>query len=432
MDPVSAVGIAAAAAQFIGVGIKAARLCKEIRDNADSSTDKNKTLESLVREARESRKELLTCPPQRAPRRISDLATRCVQAADELLQITTWTEKTLSEAFNAALHYLKAERVCIFVDGLDEYVGDYDNLIGFLRGIQKGGNVKVCVSSRPEVPLVRRLVHAKQLRLQDFNYADIRRFAKSRIENNNMDIRVIRDGSDYIAEQIAQSAEGVFLWAVLVTQAAIQGAEAGDDADIILRRIVKTPKVIEEIFASMLSQIDEFYVESLMFYSRLMEIANGVSDDAPQGTYCREHILSVPVLTAARAGVTFSSDASFASMCQQTEWQVTARSAGLMEIRHRKRYGWEATNWKSGCAWVVPSGIDNTNVWAGGFPDQLQRHALEDPVPYPSTLHYETRVSRATSDPMPTRQRRLYEQSYTAMGFSDRMLPASSWSYWTM
>lgn len=87
MDPVSAVGIAAAAAQFIGVGIKAARLCKEIRDNADSSTDKNKTLESLVREARESRKELLTCPPQRAPRRISDLATRCVQAADELLQL---------------------------------------------------------------------------------------------------------------------------------------------------------------------------------------------------------------------------------------------------------------------------------------------------------------------------------------------------------
>lgn len=335
-------------------------------------------------------------------------------------RITTWTEKTLSEAFNAALHYLKAERVCIFVDGLDEYVGDYDNLIGFLRGIQKGGNVKVCVSSRPEVPLVRRLVHAKQLRLQDFNYADIRCFAKSRIENNNMDIRVIRDGSDYIAEQIAQSAEGVFLWAVLVTQAAIQGAEAGDDADIILRRIVKTPKVIEEIFASMLSQIDEFYVESLMFYSRLMEIANGVSDDAPQGTYCREHILSVPVLTAARAGVTFSSDASFASMCQQTEWQVTARSAGLMEIRHRKRYGWEATNWKSGCAWVVPSGIDNTNVWAGGFPDQLQRHALEDPVPYPSTLHYETRyvdwvhrsAYEALSDPQNIQKLALPHVSY--------------------
>ncbi|KAK7951082.1 uncharacterized protein PG986_006810 [Apiospora aurea] len=87
MDPVSAVGIAVAAAQFVGIGIKAAALCKEIRDNADFSTDRNKALESLVRETRESRKELLTSPPQRLPRRISDLATKCALAADELLQL---------------------------------------------------------------------------------------------------------------------------------------------------------------------------------------------------------------------------------------------------------------------------------------------------------------------------------------------------------
>ncbi|KAK6842738.1 hypothetical protein PG987_003598 [Apiospora arundinis] len=687
MDPVSAVGVAAAAAQFIAIGIKAARLCKEIRDNADCATDQNKALESLVREARDSRKELLSRSPQRVPRRISDLATKCTQAADELLQlleavrgaganknastvrklfrvmkekkqiekmersiqdkekllqalliddiwqvlkrphlfstldarvqeileglnslqvasktdntqllkeietiptkmgsrfdeletavkarldqtdqasarlheesrhldfhnefmkslffpdmtlreseiktaapgtldwiygqfpntataknnsfedkrisfeefidwlryesseywisgklgsgkstlmsyirndrntkkllrvwsrdkdvlvlsfffwrlgtelqntmtgllrsllyqiceekggtskdeicqfilsiestlgferhsIPTWTEKSLRVAFNVALSLVKDEHICIFIDGLDEYVGDYDDLFSFLRGIQEGHNIKLCVSSRPEVPLVRRLVHSKQLRLQDFNYADIWCFAKSRLESNNMDIQVIRNGSDYIATQIAQNAEGVFLWAILVTQAAIQGAESGDDADIILRRIAKTPKAIEDIFASMLGKIDEFHAESLMFYSRLLEIANSVLDEAPKAIYCREHILSVPVLTAARAGVTFESDTSFASLCQQTEWQVTARSAGLMEIRNRKRYGWEETNWKSGHDWVDSSELVETNVWAHGFIDQLQRQGLEHTTPYPSVLQYETR-----------------------------------------
>ncbi|KAK8088288.1 hypothetical protein PG997_003249 [Apiospora hydei] len=543
MDPVSAVGIAAAAAQFIGIGIKAAALCKEIRDNADSSTDRNKALESLVRETRESRKELLTSPPQRVPRRISDLATKCAQAADELLhllesvrgaganthvstakrlfrvmkekkqieklerrvqeilegldnlqgsseadnaqlvkeieaiptklssrldgletavkkrldqtdqtgaafhkesrqmefheefmqslffpemarreseikdaapgtlhwiygqelvaesdgedsikwnratfegfvdwlryddceywisgklgsgkstlmsyiiddqntekflkvwsgtedvlvlsfyfwrlgtdlqntmsgllrsllyqicsakrgstsqyisrimgklgieryRIPAWTEKTLTEAFDVAIHLLDGEHVCIFVDALDEYVGEYDNLFCLLRGVQNNNNsnVKLCVSSRPEVPLVRRLAHCKQLRLQDLNFDDICHFAKSKLENSVMDIQVIRDRTEEIAYRIAENAEGVFLWAILVTQAAIQGAECGDDTDIILRRIVKTPKIIEEIFASMLGKIDEFHTESLMFYSRLLEIANKVSPQAP-------------------------------------------------------------------------------------------------------------------------------------------------------
>ncbi|KAK8055212.1 hypothetical protein PG993_000439 [Apiospora rasikravindrae] len=554
MDPVSAVGIAAAAAQFIGIGIKAAKLCKEIRDNADYSTDRNKALESLVRDTQQSRKELLTNPPQRVPRRISDLATKCAQAADELLQlleavrgagasknvstvrklfrvmkekkqieklersiqdkekllqalliddiwrllkiefhertqrfqtldrrvqeilgelgslqgaskadnaqlmkeietiptklisrldglettvkerleqtdqtgaafreevqemefhkkfmqslffpemarreteikdaapgtlhwiygqdlvaksdeehsmkcnratfegfvdwlryddceywisgklgsgkstlmsyiiddqntkkflkfwsgnedvlvlsfyfwrlgtdlqntmlgllrsllyqicsakrgttsqyigsimskmeieryrIPAWTEKTLTEAFNAAIQLLEGEHVCIFIDALDEYVGEYDSLFRFIHRAKKDKNIKICVSSRPDVPLVRRLAHCKQLRLQDLNFNDICHFARSKLENNTVDIDVIRDRTEEIAYQIAENAEGVFLWAILVTQAAIQGAECGDDADIILRKIEKTPKAIEEIFASMLGQIDD-------------------------------------------------------------------------------------------------------------------------------------------------------------------------------
>ncbi|KAK7951083.1 uncharacterized protein PG986_006811 [Apiospora aurea] len=310
----------------------------------------------------------------------------------ERYRIPAWTEKTLTEAFDVAIHLLDGEYVCIFVDALDEYVGEYDNLFCLLRGVQNNNNnnsnVKLCISSRPEVPLVRRLAHCKQLRLQDLNFDDICHFAKSKLEHSVMDIQVIRNRTE-IACQIAENAEGVFLWAILVTQAAIQGAECVDDTDIILRRIAKTPKVIEEIFASMLGKIDEFHTESLMFYSRLLEIANKVSPQAPYGPYCREQILSVPVLTAAKPGVTFSSDASFASMCQQTEWQVAARSAGLMEIRHRKRYGWEERNWKSGCAWIYPSKIDNTDVRSDGFSHQLQRTVLDHPPPFPSTLHYE-------------------------------------------
>ncbi|KAI0448246.1 hypothetical protein F5B21DRAFT_498198 [Xylaria acuta] len=87
MDPVSAVGLAAATAQFIGIAIKATVLCLQIRDSVDSATSFNHELEISMREVKDSRKELSSTLARKAPRRITDLATKCEQMTNELMKL---------------------------------------------------------------------------------------------------------------------------------------------------------------------------------------------------------------------------------------------------------------------------------------------------------------------------------------------------------
>lgn len=57
MDPVSALGVAAAAVQFFQFSVEAIKLCKEIRENG-GTTDTNKRLEKSTREVRQAYKDL--------------------------------------------------------------------------------------------------------------------------------------------------------------------------------------------------------------------------------------------------------------------------------------------------------------------------------------------------------------------------------------
>lgn len=83
----SAVGLAAAIAQFLAIAFKATGLCLEIRDNSNSATDHNESLEAYAREIKKSRAELTTNPPNQVPRRIKELSSKCVQLTDEIIQL---------------------------------------------------------------------------------------------------------------------------------------------------------------------------------------------------------------------------------------------------------------------------------------------------------------------------------------------------------
>lgn len=56
--------------------------------------------------------------------------------------IKSFTKNTNWQA-NTAL------RFCFFIDGLDEYDGDHEDVIQLLHDLARGKNVKICASSRP-------------------------------------------------------------------------------------------------------------------------------------------------------------------------------------------------------------------------------------------------------------------------------------------
>lgn len=67
-------------------------------------------------------------------------------------------------------------KLCLFIDELDEYEGDENEIAELFREISQLPNVKCCVSSRPHLAFLDEFAGCPGLRLEDLTYPDIERF----------------------------------------------------------------------------------------------------------------------------------------------------------------------------------------------------------------------------------------------------------------
>ncbi|KAK6836868.1 hypothetical protein PG987_007363 [Apiospora arundinis] len=297
------------------------------------------------------------------PQRINALMRRL---DIEPSMIHAWSERQLNRAFHEAISIATGSRFCVFVDGLDEFDGNYDELVNLIFELQGHENVKFCVSSRPETQLSNRLSSCKTLRLQDLNSSDIKRFIRlklSKLEVNHI------PRLQSIQDDLAWRAQGVFLWAALVTKSLVQGVAAGDDEDILLKRIKSTPQGLDELFKSMLVRIERVHLKTLAFYLKAMSVS-GI-----------HRLVSIANLTATRAPHTVSHLMDFELACKQTETQVIAQSAGLLEIKDHCFYDFEERYWNPTQVWLRSESTTS-----------IVRERQTCTVEYPATLKYENKI----------------------------------------
>ncbi|KAI0548149.1 hypothetical protein F4679DRAFT_327914 [Xylaria curta] len=156
-------------------------------------------------------------------------------------------------------------RFCLFIDGLDEFSGDYVDLCQALQSVAVSRHIKLCVSSRPwnvfqdffgQNP-------STILSIHEFTWDDIRGFAKSRLETHPrwktccMD----EDHKRQLIQEIAERAEGVFLWAFLVTQSLREGLNNDDTIMDLQQRLRSLPTDLELLFKNLLNGVDPVYHE---------------------------------------------------------------------------------------------------------------------------------------------------------------------------
>ena len=71
-----------------------------------------------------------------------------------------------------------SDKFCLFIDGLDEFKGDVDELLDIIKDISNSPNIKFCLSSRPwnvfEDALGKN--DESKLYLEDLTRNDIQRF----------------------------------------------------------------------------------------------------------------------------------------------------------------------------------------------------------------------------------------------------------------
>ena len=175
--------------------------------------------------------------------------------------IASWTEHRLRAMLtNVIPQVVATHRICIFLDGLDEFDGDHDDLVNFIRETLWSSEIKMCLSSRLYRAFDQAFGSSAKLRLQDLTRNDIREFVVNKFQDREV-LQILptaAEASDWLEwtkERILDRAEGVFLWVDLAVKDQIRGLKDRDSLQQLKESLGCLPSEIEGIYARMLGQI---------------------------------------------------------------------------------------------------------------------------------------------------------------------------------
>jgi hypothetical protein len=170
----------------------------------------------------------------------------------------------LMEALKALIKQrVKQLKLCLFIDGLDEYEGDPTDMADLFTDIVDSDNIKVCLSSRPLVPLEYAFKSSPNIRLQDLTHYDIKLYVMDKLHGNRRFQQLAAKEpvqAPALINEIVEKADGVFLWVVLVVRSLLIGVNNRDEMDDLGRRLAELPSDLSALFENMLTKrIAPFY-----------------------------------------------------------------------------------------------------------------------------------------------------------------------------
>ena len=244
-----------------------------------------------------------------------------------------WTKRRLHETLQETINKVRGScYLCFFIDGLDEFDDDKDDLIDFVLKLVSNTGVKVCLSSRPDEEFQDAFGSSARLRLQDLTHEDIRQFVDDRFQEKPQLVSMASENEyemNQVKERIVVRAEGVFLWVSLAVKDQIRGLKKDDSPEQLQDRLACLPKEVEGIYARMLDRIDKIYLREASFFL-MMALSN----------------FMLSVLELALASYTGLEDMllsgdeiseqQIVSLCESTRKKLITRCVGLLEIEPGK------------------------------------------------------------------------------------------------
>lgn len=269
---------------------------------------------------------------------------------------SSWSLKSLKAAFQLLVGQTAVPlKLCLLIDGLDEFEGDPEELSEIFKAI-KSTHVKVCVSSRPWVVFKDSFQSLPYLRLQDLTRPDIEHYVSQSLARSEPFQRLAMGhplATTAFIQEIVEKADGVFLWVVLVVRSLLTGIRNRDDIPDLQQRLRRIPEELEPLYNHLLSLIEPVY---LPWASRAFQILQTVQQlRISSGSYTMEgqidlldeqgeteNVQNLTVLglyLAQNEEVSISIVSNWTmdiieSKCEDTEFHLTARCAGLLETSH--------------------------------------------------------------------------------------------------
>lgn len=201
---------------------------------------------------------------QQSPETARDLVPARFWTSEDL-DISPWTTRELCTAIKAfGQEKQLGARLCFFIDGLDEYVGEHEDLVELLAALAKSPYIKLCVSSRPWNVFSRAYNKRTdgQLSLHELTKHDITKYIKNKLEASplfrDLELQNPR-GCRQLTRDITTKAQGVFLWVYLVVRSLLRGLRNDDSLIILQRRLFGFPETLDGYFQRMFDRIESVY-----------------------------------------------------------------------------------------------------------------------------------------------------------------------------
>lgn len=228
---------------------------------------------------------LKACPeliPKALPR-FWNLAKSSPAHTQSLINFSTTDIDVALSSLLQSEHLYARNRLCLFIDGLDEYaesgIADYRTLVDLLNKWTRlsNGGLKICVSSREENAFMNGFDEEQRMRLHQLTWLDMVRYTRELLEHVG-DEEVLSD----LSRQIPQKADGIFLWTTLVVRAIRKEIEAGSTREALVKVLEALPRGLEGLFKSILNSLEKRQRLRLFRTIALLEVSSATGEgDTP-------------------------------------------------------------------------------------------------------------------------------------------------------
>ncbi|ETS76211.1 hypothetical protein PFICI_11598 [Pestalotiopsis fici W106-1] len=256
-----------------------------------------------------------------------------------------WNAIELMDGFHRFLaHALDSTKICLFVDGLDEFDGDHQEIIRFFKAIAEDGErkgVKLCLSSRPWPVFEEAFAYAvPNLKLQELTFNDMATYVEDNLSQDPKMKQIVCQkaiGGNSLVHDVVHRAEGVFLWVRLVVRKILE--IHGHDPDLSrIRPFLQTlPSDLDNLFDKLLfqdqtpAQITETSHMFQLVHAREV-VANFIKDESANS-------LTIWELAFALDAAIVGDDEDFEeatndeihARCNATVERINVSSTGLLE-----------------------------------------------------------------------------------------------------
>ena len=246
-----------------------------------------------------------------------------------------WSRAELIKAFAKLSNQPRMlKRACFFIDGLDEYDGDHDELICLLRSFSRSNNIKICASSRPWNVFKRAFGTGSDtmLRLEDLTRNDITLYVRETLERNDL-FNQLKERENApcveLVDEVVSKAQGVFLWVFLVVRSLLTGLTNADRIMDLRKRVRHLPADLESYFAHMLASIDTFYEQQT---AQTFKIALDASEPQTIMTYVMLDELDEDPQFALHLDIREWQSSEIRSRVENMVLRINARGMGLLEV----------------------------------------------------------------------------------------------------